>query len=139
MRGRSKRGFVALKMCTSVVLLLVACAACSKLTSDGGPNTPGGGSTNPVNSNAPTANSNASPNSNNPVTEQAPPSGEGVPTSWDQNASLLKSAEGETRTFVCSPGGTAHTVWGSDIYTADSSICTAGVHAGLITLEKGGT
>lgn len=29
-------------------------------------------------------------------------------------------------------------VWGSDVYTDDSSICTAAVHAGAITLEEGG-
>jgi hypothetical protein len=39
---------------------------------------------------------------------------------------------------VCSPGGTAHSVWGSDIYTADSSICTAAVNSGLITYQQGG-
>jgi len=36
------------------------------------------------------------------------------------------------------PDGTAVSIWGSDVYTADSSICTAAVHAGKITLEKGG-
>jgi hypothetical protein len=29
-------------------------------------------------------------------------------------------------------------VWGTDIYTLDSSICTAAVHAGKIKLESGG-
>jgi len=40
--------------------------------------------------------------------------------------------------FECPPEGTRSAVWGSDVYTADSSICTAAVHAGKITLEKGG-
>jgi hypothetical protein len=30
------------------------------------------------------------------------------------------------------------TVWGTDTYTDDSSVCTAAVHAGLITLASGG-
>jgi hypothetical protein len=30
-------------------------------------------------------------------------------------------------------------VWGSDVYTDDSSICTAAVHAGLISFASGGT
>jgi hypothetical protein len=30
-------------------------------------------------------------------------------------------------------------VWGTDVYTDDSSVCTAAVHAGLITLAGGGT
>jgi hypothetical protein len=42
-------------------------------------------------------------------------------------------------TLACAPGGEAHNVWGSDIYTADSSICTAAVHSGLITFQQGGT
>ncbi|MEX2283667.1 MAG: LCCL domain-containing protein [Gemmatimonadota bacterium] len=45
---------------------------------------------------------------------------------------------GQTVTVRCPPYGTAGTVWGSDIYTADSSICTAAVHAGVITFEAGG-
>jgi hypothetical protein len=39
----------------------------------------------------------------------------------------------------CSPNGTLHSVWGSDIYTSDSSICSAAVHSGLITQQQGGT
>jgi hypothetical protein len=41
-------------------------------------------------------------------------------------------------TVLCSSGGTVHNVWGTDVYTSDSSVCTAAVHAGLITLEDGG-
>jgi hypothetical protein len=41
--------------------------------------------------------------------------------------------------LACSPAGEPHTVWGSDIYTSDSSICTAAVHSGLITFQQGGT
>ena len=41
--------------------------------------------------------------------------------------------------YVCPAGGTAHSVWGTDVYTDDSSVCTAAVHAGVITLEEGGT
>lgn len=42
-------------------------------------------------------------------------------------------------TLTCSPNGTLHTIWGSDIYTSDSSICTAAVHSGLMTVQQGGT
>lgn len=35
--------------------------------------------------------------------------------------------------------GDESTVWGTDIYTHDSSVCLAAVHAGVITLEDGGT
>lgn len=40
--------------------------------------------------------------------------------------------------YDCPPGGTAHTIYGTDLYTDDSSVCTAAVHAGLITLDAGG-
>ena len=29
-------------------------------------------------------------------------------------------------------------MWGTDVYTDDSSVCSAAVHAGLITVEDGG-
>lgn len=102
--------------------LVLGSAGCSKLRND---NTSGGGHTNA---------SNTGPS---PV----PPSsaGNGTPTTWEANASSLKGTDGQTFTLACSPGGTEHSVWGSDIYTADSSICTAGVHSGLITYQQGGT
>ncbi len=38
------------------------------------------------------------------------------------------------------PGNCATgTLWGTDIYTSDSSLCLAAAHAGVITKEKGGT
>lgn len=40
---------------------------------------------------------------------------------------------------ACPSGGTTDPgVWGNDVYTSDSSICLAAVHAGVITLEGGG-
>ena len=65
--------------------------------------------------------------------------GDGKPTTWGANATSLGGKVGDMLTLACSPGGTAHSVWGSDIYTADSSICTAAVHSGLITYQQGGT
>jgi hypothetical protein len=43
-------------------------------------------------------------------------------------------------TYNCPPGGGANlgTVWGTDLYTYDSSVCIAAVHAGLITFANGG-
>jgi LCCL domain len=113
-----------------VVLLLTAIvlgnAGCSRLRNENSNATGGGGHT------------NTSPdNSNRPP---GPPSsaGEGKPTTWEANASSLNGTDGQTFTLSCAPGGAEHSVWGSDIYTADSSICTAGVHSGLITLQQGG-
>jgi hypothetical protein len=44
-----------------------------------------------------------------------------------------------TVSVECPASGRAGSVWGSDVYTADSSVCTAAVHAGVITLERGGS
>ena len=56
---------------------------------------------------------------------------------WTVSALGLEGV-GATFVFHCPAGGPAGTVWGSDVYTADSSVCTAAVHAGVITLGVGG-
>ena len=114
-------------ICVLLAIIALGSAACSKLkTENSNTGTDGGGHTSSTN------------NSNTPP---APPSsaGKGTPTTWEANATSLKGKDGETLTLQCPPGGTARSVWGSDIYTSDSSICTAGVHSGLITYEQGGT
>lgn len=57
---------------------------------------------------------------------------------WDKVAASYGST-GESFTVDCAPGGTPSKVWGTDVYTADSSICTAAQHAGLIDAADGGT
>jgi hypothetical protein len=38
------------------------------------------------------------------------------------------------------PGaGSLNPVWGTGVYIDDSSVCTAAVHAGLITVDEGGS
>ena len=112
-----------------VVFLLAAIVlandGCSKLRNE---NSNGGG-----------GHTTTSPDNSN-TSPPAPPSSaaDGKPTAWEANATSLNGKDGETFTLACSPGGTAHSVWGSDIYTADSSICTAAVHSGLITFQQGG-
>jgi len=81
---------------------------------------------------------NISAPANNANTASSLPASAGKPTTWEANATSLSGKDGETFTLACSPGGTEHSVWGSDIYTADSSICTAAVHSGLITYQQGG-
>jgi len=65
-------------------------------------------------------------------------SDEVTPISWTTAASGFKNDVGQTYKFECPPEGTSAVIWGSDIYTADSSICTAAVHAGIISLKSGG-
>ncbi len=58
---------------------------------------------------------------------------------WAAQADSLRGRTGQRFTFQCSGGGPASSrLWGTDLYTDDSSICTAGVHAGVITLANGG-
>lgn len=59
--------------------------------------------------------------------------------SWSTDATTYRGRTNQTFPLVCPPGGRPATVWGSGTYTDDSSICSAGVHAGLITFEEGGT
>ncbi len=59
---------------------------------------------------------------------------------WGTQADSLRGQNGSRFTFVCPAGGTlSGRLWGTELYTDDSSICTAAVHAGLITVQSGGT
>ena len=59
---------------------------------------------------------------------------------WDWHAVPQRGSDaGSSFEHRCPPNGTlSPRVWGSTIYTDDSSICTAAVHAGLITRAEGG-
>jgi hypothetical protein len=122
---RTMSGYVLLLL-TAIVL---GSAGCSKLKNENSNSGTGGG-----------GHTNTSPNNSN-AGPSTPPSStaNGTPTSWEANAASLNGTDGQTFMLACSPGGSAHPVWGSDIYTADSSICTAGVHSGLVTYQQGGT
>lgn len=106
-----------------LVAAILATAGCSKLRNDKNPAAGGGGTT-----------SSSSPASVAPSANAA-----ATPTTWQQNVTSLNGKEGDTLTLACPPAGEPHSVWGVDIYTSDSSICTAAVHRGLITFQQGGT
>ena len=109
--------------CRVLFLAAIVLAACSKPKNENNTGTGGGH----------TSTSADKPNTSPPALTSA-----ATPTTWEANAASLNGKDGDTFAVTCSPGGTAHSVWGSDIYTADSSICTAAVHSGLITYEQGG-
>lgn|GEM_PF-4391294 len=52
--------------------------------------------------------------------------------SYDFSASETNSIQ-----VTCPANCTAGSLWGTDIYTGDSSICTAAIHAGVITADGG--
>ncbi len=61
-----------------------------------------------------------------------------TPIAWNTVANGFKNDAGQIYKFRCPEHGVEQMIWGSDIYTLDSSICTAAVHAGLFTLASGG-
>ncbi len=95
----------------------------------------GGGNTNNTTSNT----GNQSGTGNSPTTTNVSP--QPSPASgnvWLQTAQNYRGRNGEQFNFTCSPNGQSRFVWGTDIYSDDSSVCTAAVHAGVITLAQGG-
>lgn len=62
----------------------------------------------------------------------------GIDINWSNSAREFRGQTGAQLTFNCPADGTADLIWGTAVYTDDSSICTAGVHVGAITLDGGG-
>jgi hypothetical protein len=58
---------------------------------------------------------------------------------WNASATAFRGQNGLEVLFKCPAGGTLGTVYGTGTYTDDSKVCSAAVHAGLITLAAGGT
>ncbi len=61
-----------------------------------------------------------------------------IPVSWSTSTSKWQGQFGRRETLLCPANGTPRSAFGTDIYTDDSSVCTAAVHAGLITPRDGG-
>jgi hypothetical protein len=57
---------------------------------------------------------------------------------WNRDAVEHRGQNGERFTYDCPAGGTITSIWGVETYTDDSSVCTAAVHVGLITVAEGG-
>jgi LCCL domain len=60
-------------------------------------------------------------------------------STWNATAAAFRNYVGAHFAYTCPPDGTAESIWGTDVYTDDSSVCTAAVHAGRITLGGGGS
>jgi hypothetical protein len=59
-------------------------------------------------------------------------------TSWSANVTEFRGQNDRRVTMICPPNGELGDVYGTHVYTDDSYVCTAAVHAGLITREAGG-
>lgn len=93
---------------------------------------------------SPSATQTSSPSVEATQTQSAVPTEEPAlePTpdqaTWEADAVEHRAAVGERFTYRCEAPGEPNVIWGTDTYTDDSSVCTAAVHAGLITYEDGG-
>ena len=65
---------------------------------------------------------------------------ETVDADWDWSARKFGNYIDQNFAYSCPPNGTIGAVWGTTVnYMIDSRVCSAAVHAGLITTEFGGT
>jgi hypothetical protein len=59
---------------------------------------------------------------------------------WTTQADTYRGQNGQRFTISFPAGGiVSDRLWGTDLYTDDSSVATAAVHAGLISVQNGGT
>lgn len=70
-----------------------------------------------------------------PAVAQADP----VEVACAQSAQSLVGVTGDTFEVVCPVGCAEGRVWGTEIYSDDSSICRAAIHAGALDADGGGT
>ncbi|MEO0532451.1 MAG: LCCL domain-containing protein [Cyanobacteria bacterium P01_A01_bin.123] len=61
-----------------------------------------------------------------------------VATDWSDNLVSYSNQVGQQISLYCEPNGTLYPVWGSGVYTTNSSVCSAAVHAGIIRPSMGG-
>lgn len=61
-----------------------------------------------------------------------------VAAEWSLDAAEYRDRVGTRVAYDCPAGGEAGNLWGTGPFTDDSSVCTAGVFAGLITYADGG-
>src|SRR5262249_40000071 len=58
---------------------------------------------------------------------------------WDDSAVELRNEPGSRFLYVCPAAGRKDQVFGTGVYTDDSSVCTAALQAGVIDYATGGT
>ena len=74
-----------------------------------------------------------------PAPAYAPAGNPVIEAGCSYNAGQIQDAIGSLHLVACPPGcANSGGLWGTDLYTADSGICRAAIHAGLIT-DAGGT
>lgn len=112
----------------ALALFVVMVCACSTGTPPTSP-TPGSTSTAPLPT---TPTGTAAATSTGPAADVCG-------SDWVATPANCEGELGDRFVFQCPPGGRARAIFGTDTYTDDSPACVAAVHAGLITLDAGGT
>jgi hypothetical protein len=67
-----------------------------------------------------------------------PPQREAREVNWDSTGREYTGEVRQEVAYACPARGIPQQIWGTDLYTIDSSVCTAAVHAGKIDLAAGG-
>lgn len=75
---------------------------------------------------------------NDPADPNAAADTSAANVTWSSTATAFRGQDNRRVAYDCPADGFFTVVWGTDIYTDDSSVCTAAVHAGKITKEAGG-
>jgi len=57
---------------------------------------------------------------------------------WSTTMTTRRGRNNDVFVLDCPANGVAGSIWGTSVYTDDSSVCTAAVHDGLITRASGG-
>ena len=71
-----------------------------------------------------------------PVVKPAPAGT--IQLSCKMTLATLETKPGGSVHVMCPAGCTTGDVWGTDVYTGDSTLCVAAVHAGAVSADKGG-
>lgn len=71
-------------------------------------------------------------------TTAAPAGGATLTATWATDARAFRGRVGTIVSVTCPPNGSPRTVWGSDVYSDDSGVCSAALHSGRVSLQAGG-
>jgi hypothetical protein len=63
---------------------------------------------------------------------------DGTPA-WIRHPCEHRGKNGQRFEYDCPAGGSPGPIWGDVLYTDDSSVCGAGIHAGVLSAADGGT